>query len=589
LNPALNSPIKLAFLSGTPELNRELIERMRGLYPELPLWVVSDFPSDDPSLPWIRYRASHTVAANLQRVRDAVGARDVRLAGVMLVPNVPFRRMRLVALALSPRAFIAFNEHLHHFMLRPAQLPTIARHLLWRTKNTVRWMLRLDWPRLFQYAAATVAGRLRPSHARPAVSVLSQRAPGITVVIPSRTGRELLEAHLPAILADGPDQIVVVDNGSTDDTASWLAAAYPSVEVEHSAAALSFARAVNRGIARARHTHVCLLNNDMQIEPGFFAALRRPFEQSPDLFSTTAQIHFPPGQRREETGKTVFAQATPEDFPVRCDVPLVGEDQSWVLYGSGGCSLYDAAKLAALGNVDEIYEPAYVEDLDLGYRAWQRSWPSVYVAGAVVEHRHRATTSRYYTESALEEILERNYLRFVVRAVSSPAVFRSLWRQALRRLFLRKGPLHLAARITLQGRVTSDASEPEELFLALTDGGVSVFPGRSASGKPRVLIASPYVPYPLSHGGAVRMYNLMHRYRRRNSSNYSPRSCWSTGPAHTISPIRAAPRWWRSSRRWPTARRFAKPFASGSPPSHNLSSRKWRSTPPIARRRAPSL
>ena len=55
----------------------------------------------------------------------------------------------------------------------------------------------------------------------------------------------------------------------------------------------------------------------------------------------------------------------------------------------------------ALGNVDEIYEPAYVEDLDLGYRAWQRGWPSVYVAGAVVEHRHRATTSRYYTEAAV--------------------------------------------------------------------------------------------------------------------------------------------------------------------------------------------
>jgi GT2 family glycosyltransferase/glycosyltransferase involved in cell wall biosynthesis len=507
----LKTSIKLAFLSGTPELNRELIERMRGLYPELPLWVVSDFPPDDSSLPWVRYRASHTFAANLRRVRDAVGRRDVRLAAVMLVPNVPFRRMRLVALLLSPRAFIAFNEHLHHFMLRPAQLPTIARHLAWRAKNTIRWLLKLDWPRLVQYAAATLAGRMRPMHARPSIAAAAGRIPGITVVIPSRTGKELLEQHLPAIVAEAPDQIVVVDNGSTDDTASWLAATYPSVEIEHSAAPLSFARAVNRGIARARHSHVCLLNNDMQIEPGFFRALYRPFEQVPDLFCSTAQIQFPPGQRREETGKTVFAQAAPEDFPVRCDVPLPGEDQSWVLYGSGGCSLYDAAKLAALGNVDEIYEPAYVEDLDLGYRAWQRSWPSVYAAGAVVEHRHRATTSRFYTEAELEEILERNYLRFVARTVSSPAVFRRLWRQALRRLFLRKGPLNLAARIAIEGSLAPRRSEPEDLFLALTNGSVSVFSGRAATGKPVVLIASPYVPYPLSHGGAVRMYNLMRR------------------------------------------------------------------------------
>jgi len=92
----------------------------------------------------------------------------------MLVPNVPFRRMRAVALALSPRAFIAFNEQLHHFMLRPAQLPTILRHLLWRAKNTVRWLGTRDWPRLYDYSAATFAGWLRPGVAQ-AVSPANPR------------------------------------------------------------------------------------------------------------------------------------------------------------------------------------------------------------------------------------------------------------------------------------------------------------------------------------------------------------------------------------------------------------------------------
>ena len=45
-----------------------------------------------------------------------------------------------------------------------------------------------------------------------------------------------------------------------------------------SPAPLSFARAVNRGIAAARYSHVCLLNNDMLLEPGFFAALLRAFD-----------------------------------------------------------------------------------------------------------------------------------------------------------------------------------------------------------------------------------------------------------------------------------------------------------------------
>ena len=42
-----------------------------------------------------------------------------------------------------------------------------------------------------------------------------------------------------------------------------------------------------------------------------------------------------------------MAQDRPEDFPIRCDEPQPGEDGTWVLYGSGGCSLYDAADAAS--------------------------------------------------------------------------------------------------------------------------------------------------------------------------------------------------------------------------------------------------
>jgi GT2 family glycosyltransferase/glycosyltransferase involved in cell wall biosynthesis len=523
----LNPKIKIAFASGTDDLNRRLIEQLRALYPELPLWVVSNFPPDDASLKWIRYRVNRSFAENLRRCREELRGHTIRLAGVMLVPNVPFRRMRLLALVLSPRAFLAYNENLNHFMLRPGSLPAIARHIVWRAANALRWSLRAarkaDWRLLAQYGAATLAGWLRPQwHKAPPCAfersskVSADPNPtGVTVVIPSRTGRELLASQLPGMLAQAPEQIVVVDNGSTDDTAGWLARAYPQIEVVHSPAPLSFARAVNLGIARARCPHICLLNNDMLLEPGFFAALERAFQQVPDLFSATAQIHFPPGVRREETGKTVFAQSAPTDFPVRCDEPLPGEDGSYVLYGSGGCSLYDAAKLRALGNVDEVYDPAYVEDLDLGYRAWQRGWPSVYVAGAQVEHRHRATTARYFTEEQLASILEINYLRFVARAPSDPKVFRRLWAQALRRLWLLRGPLGPAAGIAWRGGPRAPAAHSESLFLALTDGSVSVFPGhpagRGPTGRPRILVASPYLPFPLSHGGAVRMYNLMRR------------------------------------------------------------------------------
>ncbi len=334
----------------------------------------------------------------------------------------------------------------------------------------------------FWSTAARVAGYLRPRWpARSPAIAGPALSHGVSVVIPSRNGRHLLEAQLPGIMRQNPPQVVVVDNGSDDGTAEYLRAAWPAIEIESSAVPLSFARAVNRGLARTRYSHLCLLNNDMLVEPGFFDALARPFERIPNLFCATAQILFPPGVRREETGKAVMAQAAPEDFPVRCDEPLPGEDLTFVLYGSGGCSLYDVAMLRALGGVDEAYDPAYVEDLDLGYRAWQRGWPSVYVAGAVVEHRHRATTSRYYTQQELDRILEINYLKFLARAVASPKVFRRLWAQALRRL-----PGELlpeACRIALAGgsRYTLECAEEE--FLALTDGSVAAFPGGAPEGE----------------------------------------------------------------------------------------------------------
>ena len=164
--------------------------------------------------------------------------------------------------------------------------------------------------------------------------------------------------------------------------------------------------------------------------------MRAAFDRVPDLFCATAQIFFPPGIRREETGKAVWRRDRPQDFPVRCDEPVPGEDLTWVLYGSGGCSLFDTAKLRALGGVSEVFDPAYVEDLDLGYRAWKRGWPSVFCAGARVEHRHRGTTSRYYTPEQIDSFVERNYLRFLSHAIGSPALFRRLWLEAIRRLQL---------------------------------------------------------------------------------------------------------------------------------------------------------
>jgi hypothetical protein len=115
----------------------------------------------------------------------------------------------------------------------------------------------------------------------------------------------------------------------------------------------------------------------------------------------------------------------------------------------------------------------------------------VFVRNARVEHRHRATSSRYYSEEQLSAILEVNYLRFLASAVGSPALFGRLWREAIERLGLLSATaaLGFACRAPWLTPRPTESTLPEEEFLALTKGDVAVFPGRARPGNP-VLIRS---------------------------------------------------------------------------------------------------
>jgi len=501
-------PVQVGWLTGTEALNRELATRLTVLHPELPLLAVSEFPVEGARL--IPYHPKLSFRKNLDSIQEALRGETVRRASLLLVAGAASWPLRVIAVRVSGTRLTVFDSSLHARPW-PGQVLRYWRES-WRGP-VVRWAGRVRKPReaLVPILAhlAYGAGRLRRrSRIRSAPAKPEGLLSGTAVVIPSRDGLHLLRECVPRIAAQHPAQIVVVDNGSSDGTAAGL----PGVEVVVSAEPLSFARAVNLGLQRVKHSRVLLLNNDMLVEPGFLRELEAAFGEDPELFCATAQILFPPGVRREETGKAVMrSPATETEFPVRCDVPLPNEDATWVLYGSGGCSLFDTAKLRALGGLNEMLAPAYVEDLDLGFRAWQLGWASVFRAGARVEHRHRATTSRYWTAEQIDTMVQVNYLRFLASAIRSERLFRRLWAQAIRRLHLSlaRTALREAIRIPLVLRAPGESVADEESIFALCNGDVAVFGGRGRRGKPVVLIAAPYFPFPLSHGGAVRIYNLM--------------------------------------------------------------------------------
>jgi glycosyltransferase involved in cell wall biosynthesis len=449
-DPHLSNLVKVAFASGTKDLNPQLVDRLAEIYPELPLYVVSEFAPRRGE--WIPYHPYRSWRENLDACRAALEGKTIRLAAVLLVPRMPYRRLRLMALVLSVRGFLAYNENLDSFMLRPRSLPGILRHLAWRVANFVRWHLRAEnpWrlnPRLrWQALVAEWAGWLlqlrRTRRQRP--MTYHELDAGISVVVSTRKGREPLNAILSALRTEGADEIIEADES------------------------------VDRWIARVRYSHVLLLNTGVLVRPDLLADLRQAFQRVPDLFCATAQITFPPAQ---VAGKRD---------------PIPGENLSYVLYGSGRCSLFDTSKLRELGGLNTIYEPTCLEDLDLGWRAWLRGWPSVFVAGAQMQHEHQATA-----------MVEGNYLKFAAATGS-----RTIWDEAIHRFEVRGGPLDGAWRIPLSVPLHGTV-DPQ--VLALTNGDVAVFPGLAARNLPVVLVATPYLPFPLAHGGAVRIFSLMSR------------------------------------------------------------------------------
>ena len=279
---------KVLFASGSEAVIAQTLREFRDIFPEVPLVVVSEFPP--PEAEWIPFHIRRKWSENYALVRSRLKGRSIRVAAIILEPNTPHWPMRFLGMAIAPWRLLAFTEQGQHFRMRPDSAPVMLRHLLWRCRNFVRSQFREGgWlRRKLEVVGDARKRRLWFLYRRARLGPLFSRVPapvepwpkrdldpGISVVIPSRNGQALLAACLPLI--QNADEIIVVDNGSDDGTVEFLSKAHPRTVLEESAEALSFGEAVNRGARRARFSHVCMLNNDMLVEPGFLAALRRAF------------------------------------------------------------------------------------------------------------------------------------------------------------------------------------------------------------------------------------------------------------------------------------------------------------------------
>ncbi len=301
--------------------------------------------------------------------------------------------------------------------------------------------------------------------------------PRASVVIPTWNGAHYLGPCLAALRRQvwRDFEVLVVDNGSTDETPATVAA-YPEVRPLWLPENRGFAAACNAGIQAAGGDVVVLLNNDTEADSGWLGALVGALDADPGAGMAQPKVRLF-GQREvlHTTGDTVDLAGMPGNRGVWEVDRGQWDEQRDVFGANGAAAAYRRALLEDVGLLEERFG-SYLEDVDLAWRARLRGWRCIYVPEAVVYHHVSATgggaLASYLVARNRWWLLARCYpgrllLRHAGRVLAAQlkvagAAARS-WRGAAARATLRgqvvgalTWPRMLPARRAIQSRRTVD-------------------------------------------------------------------------------------------------------------------------------------
>jgi hypothetical protein len=294
----------------------------------------------------------------------------------------------------------------------------------------------------------------------------------VSVVIPNWNGRRWLPGCLGSLAAQTrpAGEVIVVDNGSRDGSAEWLARAHPEVRVLALGRNTGFAHAANRGIQACAGELVALINTDVVLTPDWLERMIGALVASPDAASVAGKmlsladpgIVYDAGDvLRRDGACDQRGRFGPDDG--RFDEP--GE----VFGACAGAALYRRSAVIAEGGFDERFF-AYLEDVDLALRLRLRGWTCVYEP-AVCHHAGEGSSGQL--PGGHWPLVARNTIVLVVKAFPARwlglVMYRQLgwirhaWRERRLRSHLRgvlaAGPL-LGHALRERRRIRSGARVP---------------------------------------------------------------------------------------------------------------------------------
>jgi hypothetical protein len=242
----------------------------------------------------------------------------------------------------------------------------------------------------------------------------------VTIVIPNWNGRHLLEGCLASVAAQTARdfEVVLVDNGSNDDSLGYVRAAFPWVRVLENGRNLGFAAAVNQAIRATSAPYIAILNNDVQLDADWLAEVLGAIAGREGVGAVASKLLVAAAPSLIDAAGIALDRAGFAWNLRRGELDDPAEREPREVFGAcAAAALYRREMLEAVGLFDEDFF-AFLEDADLAWRARLAGWHCLYVPTARAYHIHSATAGRDLSRKAY--LLARNRLWAIAKDYPMP-------------------------------------------------------------------------------------------------------------------------------------------------------------------------
>lgn len=291
-------------------------------------------------------------------------------------------------------------------------------------------------------------------------------APKISIVIVNWNGIAFLKDCLESVHRQNYPyfEVIVVDNGSTDNSVTYIKAAFPKTIIIESKKNYGFAVGNNRGIKVAKGKYIVTLNNDTKLADDCITKLIHSAEDSEGSIGMWAPkiLSMQDPHLIDSVGGLIIYPDCIAKGRGRLEKDMGQYDGlKEVLIPSACAALYRRKMLDQIGLFDEAFF-SYCEDTDLGLRAKLFGWRTLSVPEAVIYHYYSGTAGKYTPFKAY--LVERNHIWVALKNLPLRYLlltpFYTIWRYIIQ-----------AYGITVAkgagGKFTEESSSTKLLFILL--------------------------------------------------------------------------------------------------------------------------